>query len=130
MKRRLLLDTQAFLLAAQDDRALSDRARRALLHPETTLYLSLVSLWEMQIKLSLGKLKLPMPLPAAIQRAVTETGMELLPLHPEHVYKLAVLPYHHRDPFDRLLAAQALCERMVVVGNDKIFDAYKVERIW
>jgi PIN domain nuclease of toxin-antitoxin system len=130
MKRRYLLDTQAFILASQTADSLSARARVALLQPDSTLFLSLVSLWEMQIKIDLKKLRLPVSLPEAVQRAVTDIGLELMPLHPEHVYKLGHLPFHHRDPFDRLLVAQALYERMPIIGNDTAFDAYGVERLW
>jgi PIN domain nuclease of toxin-antitoxin system len=130
VKRRLLLDTQAFVLAAEGEKVLSPKARTALLHQETDIYLSLVSLWEMQIKLGLGKLKLPVSLPMAVQKAVTGVGLEILPLQAEHIYKLSDLPFHHRDPFDRLLIAQALHEQMVVIGNDSAFDAYGIERIW
>jgi PIN domain nuclease of toxin-antitoxin system len=84
----------------------------------------------MQIKLSLGKLKLPVPLPQAIQRGVADMGLEILPLHAEHIYKLSDLPFHHRDPFDRLLIAQALYEQMPILTNDDAFDAYGITRIW
>jgi PIN domain nuclease of toxin-antitoxin system len=128
--RGLLLDTQAFLLLAQEKSSLPSKVSQAFLDKRNTLYLSLVSLWELQIKLSLGKVKLPVGLPEAVQRAVSDAGMELLQLHPEHVYKLRELPFHHRDPFDRLLAAQALHERLTILGGDKAFDDYGVTRIW
>ncbi len=131
MKHRgFLLDTQAFLLVAQEKTSLPSKVRHAFLNRRNTLYLSLVSLWELQIKLSLGKVKLPVSLPEAVQRAVSDAGMELLALHPEHVYKLKELPFHHRDPFDRLLAAQALHEHLMILGGDKAFDDYGVERLW
>jgi PIN domain nuclease of toxin-antitoxin system len=128
--RRLLLDTQAFILAAQGDKSLSRKVAAILLHTDTTAYLSLVSLWEMQFKLSLGKLRLPVALPEAIQRAVTDIGLEILPLQAEHIYKLASLPFHHRDLFDRLLIAQALYEQMPIATNDRAFDAYGISRLW
>jgi len=130
MRKRLLLDTQAFLLAASGEDGLPAKARAAILHKDAEVYLSLVSLWEMQIKLSLGKLKLPVSLPTAVQRGVTDLGLELLPLQVEHIYRLAELPFHHRDPFDRLLIAQALHEQMPIVGKDSFFSDYGVCRIW
>ena len=130
MKHRYLLDTQAFILAAQDEKAPSAKTRAVLLSRKNTAYLSVVSIWEMQIKLTLEKLKLPVSLPQAVQRAVTDLGLEILPLQLEHIYKLAELPFHHRDPFDRLLIAQALQEEFSVLGNDASFDAYGVIRIW
>ena len=128
--RRLLLDTQAFILAAQGNKNLPRKAEIALLKQDQTPYLSLVSLWEMQIKMSLGKLKLPVSLPEAVQRAVKEISLEILPLQAEHIYTLGNLPFHHRDPFDRLLIAQAIHEQMPIVGNDAEFDKYEITRIW
>jgi PIN domain nuclease of toxin-antitoxin system len=128
--RRFLLDTQAFLYAAQAQGPLSRSARQAILHPDNALFISLVSVWEMQIKLSLGKLKLPLSLPEAIQRAVTELGVEFLTLQPEHIFQLEHLPLHHRDPFDRLLIAQAQVERMALLSGDTMFDRYEVTRVW
>ena len=128
--KRFLLDTQAFILAAEGDSALPPKARTVFLNQDATLYLSLVSLWEMQIKLSLGKLKLPVSLPETVQRAVTDIGLELLPLHADHIYTLAELPFHHRDPFDRLLVAQALNEQMPILGNHAALDHYGITRIW
>ena len=128
--QRVLLDTQAFVLAAQGAKSLSHKAESMLLNKGITAYLSLVSLWEMQIKLSLEKLKLPVSLPEAVQRAVTDIGLEILPLQADHIYKVSELPFHHRDPFDRLLIAQALHEQMVILGSDAAFDAYGVTRLW
>ena len=128
--RRFLLDTQAFILAAQAEGALSDKAGDIILNPQSELYLSVVSLWEMQIKMSIGKLKLPVSLREAVQKAVTEIGLEILPLLIDPIYRLETLPFHHRDPFDRLLIAQALHERIPIISSESTFDNYKVERIW
>jgi PIN domain nuclease of toxin-antitoxin system len=130
VRRRFLLDTQAFVVSILDTDGLSPKARALLLRSDTDPFLSLVSLWEMQIKVGLKKLGLPVPLSEAVQRAVTEMRLELLPLQLEHIYRLADLPLHHRDPFDRLLIAQALQERMPIISGDADFDAYGVERIW
>lgn len=129
--KRVLLDTQAFLWAAQAEKSLSSKARSVILNSQIHSYLSLVSLWEIQIKLGLGKLRLPVSLSTAVQRGVKELGIELLPLQIEHIYRLGELPLlNHRDPFDRLLMAQALYEEMPIVGSDKAFDAYGIRRIW
>jgi len=128
--RRLLLDTQAFILASRGAKSLPRKAGAALLSRDMSVYLSLVSLWEMQIKISLGKLKFPVSLPQAIQRAVSDIGLEMLSVQAEHIYKLSDLPFHHRDPFDRLLIAQALHEQMPIVSGDTSFDAYGVARLW
>jgi len=129
-KKRFLLDTQAFLLAADPTAHFSSKIRALLLSTENFLYLSLVSVWEMQIKIGLKKLSLPVGLPEAIQAGVSQLGIELLPLQVEHIYQLSDLPLHHRDPFDRLLIAQALCEKLTIIGGDSAFDKYKVDRIW
>ncbi len=130
MKHRILLDTQVFILAIQQEGHLPSKVRKALLERENSLFLSLVSLWEIQIKESLGKLKLPAPLREVVQAAIREMGLEFLPVQAEHIYKLAALPLHHRDPFDRLLIAQALCERMTLAGSDPAFDQYPIQRLW
>ena len=129
MKRRFLLDTQVFLLAAQENGRLSQKVRTILLQTPISTYLSLVSLWEIQIKLGTGKLKLPVSLSAAVQRGVSDMGLEILPLQLEHIYRLASLPFHH-STLDRLLIAQALHEQMVLLTSDKQFDAYGVDRLW
>jgi len=130
MSVRYLLDTQTFILAAQPGGELPKKAKDAMLKPEHSLYLSMASLWEVQIKLMLEKLRLPVSLVAAVQLAVDHLGLEFLPIYPEHIYKLGELPMHHRDPFDRLLAAQALHERLTLIGGDNVFDKYGVRRIW
>ena len=130
MKSRFLLDTQVFILAAHEGGKLSKKGRAALLQRDHTLFLSLVSVWEMQIKMKLGKLKFPMSLQDAVQCGITELGIELLPLRIDHIFKLDDLPMHHRDPFDRLLIAQSLQERMTIISNDHAFDTYGVTRIW
>jgi PIN domain nuclease of toxin-antitoxin system len=127
---RLLVDTQAFIFAAEGGLRLSPKAKLALLRSGAPLFISLISIWEIQLKLTLGKLRLPVPLSEAVQRAITQMGIELLPLQLDHIYKLADFPFHHRDPFDRLLAAQAAYEGMALVSNDNAFDAYGVHRIW
>ena len=130
MKPRFLLDTQTFLFVAQDLSSLSSRAKAALLNKDHFLFLSLISLWEIQIKIAVKKLVLFKPLQETLQQAVTDLGLELLPIQLSHIYGLNDFPLHHRDPFDRLLIAQALNENMQVIGNDSHWDAYGVKRVW
>jgi PIN domain nuclease of toxin-antitoxin system len=127
---KLLLDTQAFLWFADDHPRLSRKARRRIEDPRHDKFLSLASVWELAIKLSLGKLRLSVPLAEYIETGAVTNGIALLPIEKDHAIAVATLPDHHRDPFDRLLVAQALNEGLTVVGSDERFDAYGVRRVW
>ncbi len=98
--------------------------------PSVVLYLSLVSLWEIQIKSGLGKLPLSLPLAEIIRDQQARHGLQLLPITPTHVYALDALPLHHKDSFDRLLIAQALTEGMSLASADGIFSSYPASVIW
>jgi PIN domain nuclease of toxin-antitoxin system len=124
----ILLDTQAFLWWVTDDRRLSKRAARAI--AATGCLLSVASCWEMAIKASLGKLSLPGAVDRFVQEQIEVNGFNLLAVSLEHVSGAAALPFHHRDPFDRLLAAQALADDLSVVSSDPIFRRYGVTRVW
>jgi PIN domain nuclease of toxin-antitoxin system len=124
----LLLDTQAFLWWVGDDPRLSSRARRAI--AATPCLLSVASCWEMAIKASLGKLEIPRPIERFLQEQIEVNGFSLLPASLEHVADVAELPFHHRDPFDRLLAAQARHEELAIVSSDPVFRKYGVKRVW
>jgi PIN domain nuclease of toxin-antitoxin system len=126
----LLLDTHAFLWWVQDARALSKKARAAIGDPDNECLLSLVSCWEMAIKLSLGKLKLPTPIDRFIPEQLAANGFRQLDIGFRHVARVAGLRFHHRDPFDRLLAAQALEEALTIVSVDTVFRRYGVKRVW
>jgi PIN domain nuclease of toxin-antitoxin system len=124
----VLLDTQAFLWWVTDDRRLSKRARTAI--AATPCLVSLASCWEMAIKGSLGKLTLPRPVDRFVQEQIEINGFTLLPISLEAAAGVGSLPFHHRDPFDRLLAAQALRDRLAIVSSDAVFGKYGVRRIW
>jgi PIN domain nuclease of toxin-antitoxin system len=124
----VLLDTQAFLWWVTDDRRLSRRAARAI--AGTDCLLSVASCWEMSIKASLGKLSLPGTVDRFVQEQLEVNGFSLLAISLEHVGRVAALPFHHRDPFDRLLAAQALADDLSVVSADPVFRRYGVTRVW
>jgi PIN domain nuclease of toxin-antitoxin system len=126
----LLLDTHAFLWGAADDPRLTEAARTTLLDPGNTLHLSVASVWEMAIKISLGKLRMPGRWTDLVRREVTANDILWLPIEIEHCSTVSSLPFHHRDPFDRVLAAQALVNRLVLVSRDPVFDAYGVQRLW
>jgi len=127
---RLLLDTHAFLWWVQDARELSRKARAAIAAPDNECLLSLASCWEMAIKISLGKLKLPGSIERFIPEQLTANGFRQLEIGFRHIARVASLPFHHRDPFDRLLAAQALEGGLTVVSADAVFRKYGVRRIW
>ena len=127
---KLLLDTHAFLWSAADDPRLTEPARAALLDPASTLHLSVASVWEMAIKISLGKLRMPGRWTDLVRREMTANDILWLPIEIDHCSAVSSLPFHHRDPFDRLLAAQSLVDRLVLVSRDPAFDAYGVQRLW
>jgi len=127
---RLLLDTHTFLWWLGDDPALSAKARSVIADGRNECYLSLASCWEMAIKSSLGKLRLSQPVERFIPDELSANGFQLLGIDFRHVAKVEALPFHHRDPFDRLLAAQALSEKMAIVSADTVLSEYGVRRIW
>jgi PIN domain nuclease of toxin-antitoxin system len=127
---RILLDTQAFLWFLADDRRLRPKARRRIEDVRNEKFLSIASIWEIAIKVSLGKLELDVPLAELIDEGASDNGIALLPIRKEHAIAVVGLPRHHGDPFDRLLVAQAICEGLAIVGSDRSFDDYEVRRIW
>lgn len=127
---RILIDTHVFIWWTSDSQKLSLAVYNLLTNPKTQVILSVVSIWEMQIKLSLGKLELKTALPELVEDEVKQNRIELLPLDLSHIYALSNLPNHHRDPFDRLLIAQAKSEELVIISIDEKFDGYDIERLW
>ncbi len=126
----LLLDTQIFLWLEGDPARLSPAARNACTEVNHVLWLSVASVWEMQIKISLGKLRLGRPLAETVAGQQAANGLRLLPVQLEHALAVGNLPAHHKDPFDRLLIAQARHENWEVVSADAEFRAYPVRVIW
>lgn len=126
---KLLLDTHAFLWFLLDDERLSVPARTAIEQTET-LFLSSASHWEIAIKIALGKFALPEPFAEFMARELAGNDMTILPIEIGHTAQLITLPFHHRDPFDRLIIAQALAEGLPLVSADSQFDAYGVKRVW
>jgi PIN domain nuclease of toxin-antitoxin system len=124
-----LLDTHAFLWLMDDPDLLSDTARARIDAAPTEVLLSATSLWEIAIKRSLGKLELPVS-SARLLELARDSGTPVLPIEAEHAIHVEQLPLHHRDPFDRLLAAQALVEGLPIISRDAAFDLYGVVRIW
>jgi PIN domain nuclease of toxin-antitoxin system len=127
---RILLDTQAFFWLGTDSPQLSSRAKELFLDSQNDLFLSLVSVWEMAIKTRLGKLKIHKALEPFILDSLQENSIHQLSIDFRQVARCANLPFHHRDPFDRLLISQALEEKLPLLSNDPAFDAYPIERLW
>jgi len=127
---RLLVDTHAFLWWIADDTSLSQKARDAIADPANECLLSAASAWEIAIKASLGKLALDEEVARFVPEQLALNAFGVLPVELGHALRVASLPFHHRDPFDRLLAAQALEEELPVVSADAVFRRYGVTRIW
>ncbi len=127
---RLLIDTHALLWALDDPAKLSGSATLALQDPTNELLLSAATVWELAIKLSQGKLTLSLPYRQWMERAIDDLELSILPVTVIYAERQARLPPHHKDPFDRLIIAQALEEGIPVVCADGAFDAYRVSRVW
>ena len=127
---RILLDTHAFLWFLEGSDSLSANARSAIEEPENVVLVSMASLWEIAIKYSLGRLDLEQPFGELIPSQIETNGFVLLSLNVSHVSRVAELPFHHRDPFDRMIVAQSLVEDLPVIGRDEAFDQYGVDRRW
>jgi len=127
---RLLLDTNALLWFVMESPHLTETGRTVIADPGNRKVVSLASLWEIAIKYSLGKLDLKMPLNQFIPTHLPPGKVQLLQIEVAHLLTVTSLPHYHRDPFDRLLIAQALTENIPLVSNDDRFDPYGVERIW
>lgn len=126
----ILLDTHAYLGALIDDPALSLAVRDELLDGDNRVFVSVASSWEIAIKFGLGKLALPRQPDLYLPPKRREAGFELLLIDEPEVCQVHRLPHHHRDPFDRLLVAQANCQGMIVATNDPLVAQYPVRTIW
>jgi len=126
----LLLDTHAVLWFLANDRKLSSAARVTILDPDNTRWVSPISLLEIALKNRLGKLPLPEPFGMMFPASLDAADMHLIPLEPDHIEPLTVLPLHHKDPFDRVIAATALVEGLTLVSADSVFDTYGLTRLW
>jgi PIN domain nuclease of toxin-antitoxin system len=127
---QLLLDTHSLIWFFSGHPNLSDRSRQLM---EDTTYqklISLASVWEMGIKQSKGKLSLPLPLAEYIKEKTKLEDFKILPIHLNHLEAITELPFHHNDPFDRLLIAQSIVENISILSRDTTFDIYNTKRIW
>lgn len=127
---RYLIDTHTLLWFITEDEELSDRARRLVLDSSSEIFLSIASLWEIAIKVNIGKLALDKPFNQLFPDELDSHGIEILNITINNLIQLTTLPFHHRDPFDRLIIAQALDEGISVISVDAAFDPYGVSREW
>jgi PIN domain nuclease of toxin-antitoxin system len=122
--------SHALIWSYFDPSKLSRRAATELGDPTNHVFVSAASPWEIAIKLSVGKLQLAEPLLDFVHHAVFDNGYRILPIEPRHAAQVIALPYHHRDPFDRMIVAQAIMENLPVVSSDPQLDQYGIQRIW
>jgi PIN domain nuclease of toxin-antitoxin system len=125
---RPLLDTHSFLWFVMGNPRISTKIRERIENNENLL--SIASLWEMAIKHSTGKLNFGLPFEVFIEQQLSVNNIELLNINLNHIAVVATLPFHHRDPFDRLIIAQAMVEYLPILSADSAFDAYPIERFW
>ena len=126
----LLLDTHTFLWFIENHKNLSPTARKTIESTIDTIYVSIVTPWEIAIKTSIGKLTLSKPIQSLFPSEMNTNNFILLPIHYDHIIKLGKLPFHHNDPFDRMLIAQAITESLHIISRDSSLDSYDVQRIW
>jgi PIN domain nuclease of toxin-antitoxin system len=127
---KILLDTHTFIWYITDSPQLSQNAKKLIENENTEKLLSLASVWEMGIKHSIGKLNFSRPFMEFIKEQLVITNIGLLGIDFEHIEVITTLPLHHRDPFDRIIIAQAILEGIPVIGADGMFDAYGITRFW
>ncbi|MFM8803930.1 MAG: type II toxin-antitoxin system VapC family toxin [Planctomycetia bacterium] len=127
---RHLLDAHTVIWALDDPSRLGARARSVLEDPANDLVVNVGTIWELSIKTGLGKLSLSLPYRQWVERALSDLGLAVSPITVEFTERQMALPFHHRDPFDRLLVAQCLVETIPLVSADSVLDQYGVTRLW
>ena len=127
---KLLLDTHAVIWWVDQDHLPSPVAHSAIGDPANEILLSAATIWEIAIKVGLAKLTLSLPYRQWLEQTMAALGVTVLPVAVEYADVQTTLPFHHRDPFDRLLIAQAVVENVPVVSRDAVFDRYGVTRVW
>lgn len=127
---RVLLDTHSFLWFVLSDPQLSNPAQALIRDPANDILISPATYWEIAIKVGLKKLNLHATYDDFIRQGIEGNDFEILPIEPKHTTVLTTLPLHHRDPFDRLLIAQAMIEAIPIVSVDVALDPYPVQRLW
>jgi len=127
---KILIDTHCWLWWIGEPDKLGDGARRQIGDRNNVIFLSAASSWEIAIKYSIGKLELPEPPERFVPKRLARDAISALPIEHVHALHVASLPYHHRDPFDRLIISQAQIERIPIITLDHQFEPYEVQLIW
>lgn len=127
---KVLLDTHVLLWFFMGDKRLSKRARKLIESDDNQCLLSDASLWEISIKQSIGKLELAEPFDSRLTAALQRNAIETLSIEKSHLFGVARLPFHHRDPFDRLIISTALVENLPIVTDDSAYKAYSTNLVW
>jgi PIN domain nuclease of toxin-antitoxin system len=127
---KFLLDSHTLLWFLLNDTQLSENAKSIIADSSNNIFISPASYWEIAIKISLGKYLLDQPFADFFEQELIKNEFSIIPITIQHAEVVCSLPFHHRDPFDRLLIAQAIAENIPVLSNDKAFDKYPVTRLW
>jgi PIN domain nuclease of toxin-antitoxin system len=127
---RLLIDTHALLWLFAEDPALPDSAFEPIAHPDAEILVSAATAWEISVKVRTGKLPAAVDLLQNFAEFLSRVGFKEFPISARHAIRAGLLPPHHKDPFDRMLAAQCQAESIPIISNDRIFELYGVNRIW
>jgi PIN domain nuclease of toxin-antitoxin system len=126
----ILLDTHAFLWLRNAPYKIPDKVLNAYHNIDNNVFLSMASIWEMQIKQQLGKLELKLPLNKLIEEQIVNNGLQVLPIETYHIFALSELPLHHKDPFDRLILVQSQMENLSLSSADTVFSNYEINLFW
>jgi PIN domain nuclease of toxin-antitoxin system len=129
MENKFLIDTNTFIWLIEDDPKLPDSSKRLIDNLNNDIFISIASLWEMAIKISIGKLKLLGVLAQAIDELYAR-NIRILPIDSLHILRVQSLPFHHKDPFDRIIIAQSLTENITLISIDGFFDSYGIKRLF
>ena len=129
MKNKFLIDTHTFIWIIEDDLKLPESSKILIDDLNNDIFISIASLWEMAIKISIGKLKLSGVLAQAIDELYVR-NIKILPIDSLHILRVQSLPFHHKDPFDRIIIAQSLTENITVISIDEVFDNYGIKRLF
>lgn len=124
-----LIDTHTFIWFIEGDKKLSKTAKEIISKKDVSTFISIASLWEIAVKISLGKLELKTSF-SKISQLIFNNGFQILPIVFEDTLILSELPFHHRDPFDRIIIAQSITNKLSIISRDKIFSEYNISLIW
>jgi PIN domain nuclease of toxin-antitoxin system len=125
-----LIDTHTLLWITADDLKLSENAKKIYLNDENEIFLSMASIWELAIKSSIKKISFDTTIEDYIEKHVRNNNIKILDIGLSHIIRVETLPFHHRDPFDRLIIAQAIEENLPIISKDSFFDKYEIQRKW